>query len=379
MKKLLSLALIAIMLLGILPMNAVAADPEVIFDDPIFENYIREQIDKPTGKIYASDVDEIGYIHIQKKSITSLKGIEYMTNLRYLYCTNNKLKSIDVNKCVKLRELFCGGNDFSDLDITALANLEQLNCSNNNLSNLDLSTSSKLFYLNCSNNNLTELYVGNITNLAYLEFYGTKIRTIDISKNIGLYTIKIPDRGVFTDFDRILAMKDLSVIYFENGFFYSSNKINDLNVLIKFNSDVVVGSGMSEDWQTGENLFFFSYTYVPTRYMGGHMSIENIRGIKDFVESMEWNPSEETFGQSLGYTLVGGDIYLEIYFDDPDKGDLDGDGKTDVSDVVKIRNWIMGSVTATPEERAKADLDGDGKVDISDIVKLRNIIMGIIE
>ena len=62
----------------------------------------------------------------------------------------------------------------------------------------------------------------------------------------------------------------------------------------------------------------------------------------------------------------------------PLRGDLDGDGKVDVSDVILMRNWIMEG-NPTQERKDKADLDGDGKIDVSDVVKLRNIIMGTAE
>ena len=57
------------------------------------------------------------------------------------------------------------------------------------------------------------------------------------------------------------------------------------------------------------------------------------------------------------------------------RGDLDGDGKVDVSDVIMMRNWIMEG-NPTPERMTKADLDSDGKIDVSDVIMLRNIIMG---
>ena len=56
-------------------------------------------------------------------------------------------------------------------------------------------------------------------------------------------------------------------------------------------------------------------------------------------------------------------------------GDLDGDKKVDVSDVIMLRNWIMEG-NPTPERLTKGDLDKDGKIDVSDVIKLRNIIMG---
>ncbi|MBR1803939.1 MAG: leucine-rich repeat protein [Muribaculaceae bacterium] len=60
--------------------------------------------------------------------------------------------------------------------------------------------------------------------------------------------------------------------------------------------------------------------------------------------------------------------------DDPVLGDLDGDGKVDVSDVNIAINIILGADT-TDEQRAKSDLNGDGKTDVSDVNSLINIIL----
>ena len=55
-------------------------------------------------------------------------------------------------------------------------------------------------------------------------------------------------------------------------------------------------------------------------------------------------------------------------------GDVDGDGKVDVSDVNVIINVILEQNT-NPETILKADLDGDGKVDVSDVNKAINLIL----
>ena len=53
------------------------------------------------------------------------------------------------------------------------------------------------------------------------------------------------------------------------------------------------------------------------------------------------------------------------------KGDVNLDGKVDISDIVAIINQIAG--TATYEN---ADVNEDNKIDISDIVAVINIIAG---
>ena len=53
------------------------------------------------------------------------------------------------------------------------------------------------------------------------------------------------------------------------------------------------------------------------------------------------------------------------------RGDVNGDGNVDVSDVTALINMILG----TEPMSAKADINGDGKVDVSDITALINLII----
>ena len=54
------------------------------------------------------------------------------------------------------------------------------------------------------------------------------------------------------------------------------------------------------------------------------------------------------------------------------KGDVNGDGTVDISDIVAVINTIAGDATF----QATADVNGDGTVDISDVVKVINILAG---
>ena len=59
------------------------------------------------------------------------------------------------------------------------------------------------------------------------------------------------------------------------------------------------------------------------------------------------------------------------------KGDVNGDGKISVLDIVKIQRVIVGLDTADAALTAACDLNGDGKVSVLDIVKLQRHIVGI--
>ena len=55
-------------------------------------------------------------------------------------------------------------------------------------------------------------------------------------------------------------------------------------------------------------------------------------------------------------------------------GDVNGDGKVNVSDVSALINMIMG---LTAMDQSAADVNGDGKVNVSDVTALINVILGV--
>lgn len=58
-----------------------------------------------------------------------------------------------------------------------------------------------------------------------------------------------------------------------------------------------------------------------------------------------------------------------------EEGDVNGDGRVNVSDVSALINMIMG---ITPMNETRADVNGDQKVNVSDVSALINIILGLL-
>ena len=68
-------------------------------------------------------------------------------------------------------------------------------------------------------------------------------------------------------------------------------------------------------------------------------------------------------------------IFKAMQGEEPDflKGDVNRDGKVNVSDVTALINMILGVITKDEES---ADVNGDGKINVSDVTALVNIILG---
>ena len=60
-------------------------------------------------------------------------------------------------------------------------------------------------------------------------------------------------------------------------------------------------------------------------------------------------------------------------------GDLNDDGKTDISDLMMLAQAVNGRTALTAEQSTAADVTGDGKADIADLMKLAQFVNGKID
>ncbi|MBQ7671398.1 MAG: dockerin type I repeat-containing protein [Clostridia bacterium] len=58
-------------------------------------------------------------------------------------------------------------------------------------------------------------------------------------------------------------------------------------------------------------------------------------------------------------------------------GDVTGDGRITMSDVLMMRKFIAGIIDLTDEQFMRADITGDGYITMSDVLRIRKIIAGI--
>ncbi|GFH43343.1 hypothetical protein Hs30E_18940 [Lactococcus hodotermopsidis] len=120
--------------------------PDVEFRDILSQRY-PEYIEN--GKIHVSAFTRLELSpsfndRVNGKNISDLKGIEYFKNLTTLYCSGNRLTTLDVSKLTKLEKLICDNNKLISLDVSNLTNLVYLWCDYNQLTSLDVSNLSKL-------------------------------------------------------------------------------------------------------------------------------------------------------------------------------------------------------------------------------------------
>lgn len=155
---------------------------EAHFPDAFFRNKVRTILKKNEGDtVSADEFAAITTISCNSSNITSLKGIEYFTEITLLSCYGNKLKELDVSKNTKLKNLYCYNNNIHELDLSMCPYLERIECNNNLLSDLNIKGLSKITIFCCQNNMLTELDMSASTEMLRADVSGNPLKKIDIS------------------------------------------------------------------------------------------------------------------------------------------------------------------------------------------------------
>ena len=216
-KKLLSILLCLVMVVGLLPTAAFAAGSvdinETNFPDAKFRSFVKENLDKNNdGILDAGEIAAVKMIEANKMGIKSLEGVGFFTALetlkcwdneltgldlskntalKDLQCSNSKLQSLDLSQNPNLTKLYCGENPLTTLDLSKNAKLKVLDCSGfanrrTKLTELDLSQNTALESLDCSRNELKQLNVSGCTELEKLSCSSNQLTTLDVSKNVNL-------------------------------------------------------------------------------------------------------------------------------------------------------------------------------------------------
>ncbi|MBP3318352.1 MAG: fimbrillin family protein [Alistipes sp.] len=240
-------------------MSDIINIPDAVFKAYLLNEYIYEKnsegnyvaTDKKIdanndGEISIAEAEGVEYINVcgtSTQRISSLSGIEYFVNLKYLSCSYNQLTALDVSKNtalelldvfdnpittldvsknVALTALSCYSNQLTTLDVSNNTALTDLRCQTNQLTTLDVSNNTALERLLCSSNQLTTLDVSNNTALKSLQCSSNQLTTLDVSNNTALESLQCSSNQLTTlDLSNNTALKSLQC---------SSNQLTTLDV-----------------------------------------------------------------------------------------------------------------------------------------------------
>ena len=162
----------------------------VAIEDNNFKSYLLENYDSNAdGEISVAEAKNVTDIDAPMLNISSLKGIEYFSNLKTIDVSSNKLTSLSLVHCPKLTDIAVNGNKLQSLNLSGLASLKNLDCSSNKLERLDVSSASGLLTLYCASNEIGFLVLKNNKALKELQCASNNLASLDLSNNTKLTSI----------------------------------------------------------------------------------------------------------------------------------------------------------------------------------------------
>lgn len=91
------------------------------------------------GEIEESEALMVYSLNVSNSNISSLQGLEYFTNLYFLYCYNNLLSDINLSNNINLVFINCNNNQLTTIDTSFINDLYMgISCNNNNLTSMNL-------------------------------------------------------------------------------------------------------------------------------------------------------------------------------------------------------------------------------------------------
>ena len=205
------------------------------FPDPKFRSLIsgRDYDKNGDGTL---DVDEIIYIrnlYCQDMGIQSLKGIEYLKELRGIYCMDNDISDWDLSHNKLLTGIWCSGNKFTSLDFTGLDDLEWVYCHDNKITSLNVRNNPKISYIECNTNPLKELDVTHNPELEHLMCGTCELTKLDLTHNPKLQHLDcFANKFTSLDLSKNSMMKRLNIWNNEN---LGNVNINNMKGLQTYN------------------------------------------------------------------------------------------------------------------------------------------------
>ena len=160
---------------------------DINFPDKTFRDYVRDNFDGDnSGTLTQDEIENAKYINVRGMEITSLRGVEFLTALTTLDCSDNSLTSLYLSENTALTTLDCSQNSLTSLNVSSNTELQELICSYSGLTSINVSGCSKLAKLWCSDNSLTALDLSGCTAVNSLDFNRNSLTSLDISDCTGL-------------------------------------------------------------------------------------------------------------------------------------------------------------------------------------------------
>ena len=248
---------------------------EINFPDEVFRDYVAKNFDTNSdGFLSQHEIEEALIVDVSfNKQITSLQGIEILSNLKRLVISYTKIRELHISYNTNLTYLDCSNTEIKELNLIHNIALEDLHCDHTEIKELDISHNTNLTYLDCSNTEIKELNLIHNIRLLHLHCDHTKIKELDFSHNSRLSYLDCSDTDIMEL--NIISNRNLRSLHCEN------TKIKELD--ITYNDDLhylscndikIRGKNSSDSSNLRSPLIYLIYNKTDLKELGFDSNFE---------------------------------------------------------------------------------------------------------
>ena len=326
----------------------------------------------------------ITYLDCEDCAITSLPGVNSMSNIATLLARNNKLTALTVankSKLATLRvsgnttldALACNNNALTSLDVSGCTGLTELRCYENaNLAAITgLANCTAITYLDCEDCAITDLPgVNNMTNIATLLARNNKLTTLMVIGKSNLKTLRVSGNTSLTNlkcYYNALTSLDVTGCSAMTYLDCCGNQLTSLSVsgCTALNHIEIYKNRIS-----GTNMTNFVNS-LPTRSSSNK---GELRAIFNDGENNSMTSAQITAARNKYWLPKRWDGSVWVELTASQRGDVDGDGSINISDVTALIDYLL-SGNASGVDTSAADCDQDNNVNISDVTALIDYLL----
>jgi protein phosphatase 1 regulatory subunit 7 len=163
-------------------------------------------------------VEDVQSLKCHGMGITSIEGLNALTQLKSLSLYNNKLKNLDLREFDQLEHVNIANNKLSTIYLTNLSHLHTLYLFKNKLVTVDFTGLNKLSKIRITNNQLSSLDISALISLEKAYFFDNKLEDLIVAglpklKFIELRQNPMPDEV----YDRYDALDGITIVHDGNA------------------------------------------------------------------------------------------------------------------------------------------------------------------
>ena len=291
--------------------------------------------------------------------------------LNYIDCMYNQLTELDVTTCPELMYLLCEDNQLTELDISRNSKLLYLWCRYNLLTSVDLSTCpdnflsldirgnqvsgtidvsrfASLLHLMCTNNQISQVVLGNHDDLIYLLLDFNQLTSIDARGCSALQIFRAQNNQLTSlQLGNSPDLNQLALFY---------NKLNASKM-----GEIVDALPMRSADEHGALYAVIDYDPEDDIVEGNLITAAQVSQ----ANAKNWDVYHWSWAEGEGWELYTGSSFV--------RGDVNGDGSVNISDVTALIDLLLGGGTIS---NPAADCNQDGSATISDVTVLIDYLLG---